>query len=65
MRKWQSETMRGNTPVRNLLASIAVYFSAGSFSQMEVLTLEDVIKQLGIFQVKRLLRFLSLLFNRY
>lgn len=28
--------------VRNLLASIAVYFSGGSFSQMEVLTLEDV-----------------------
>lgn len=57
--------MRGNTPIRNLLASIAVHFSGGSFFQMEVLTLEDVLKLLGIFHVKRLLRFLSPLFIRY
>ncbi|XP_044224885.1 uncharacterized protein LOC122994329 [Thunnus albacares] len=34
-RKWQSQPMRGNTPVGNLQMSAAIYFTGGSFTQVE------------------------------
>lgn len=33
-KKWQSQPMRGSTPVGNLQMSAAVYFTGGSFIQM-------------------------------
>nr|XP_057926407.1 uncharacterized protein LOC131127981 [Doryrhamphus excisus] len=34
-RKWQSQPLRGNTPVGNLQMSAAIYFTGGSFSQVD------------------------------